>query len=146
MKDQREPNVPVFRPGNEGLQKMLGKLEAQIMEITWASREPMSVEDVRSELADRGKNAAYTTVMTVMNVMTEKGPLSQKRMGRAYVYSAKITRDGTQSRMVRDILHRVFDGSASTLVTRLLHQAEPDSEEMKEIRKTIAEFERKKED
>lgn len=119
-------------------------VELEILQVIW-QRGPSTVRDVMNVLNER-KPRAYTTVMTVMNVMTEKGQLSQKRMGRAYVYSAKITRDGTQSRMVRDILHRVFDGSASTLVTRLLHQAEPDSEEMKEIRKTIAEFERKKED
>ena len=47
--------------------------------------------------------------------------------------------------MVRDLLNRVFDGSASALVTHLLEQAQPDSEELEEIRKTISEFPRKKE-
>jgi predicted transcriptional regulator len=86
------------------------------------------------------KRRAYTSVMSLMTVMAEKGQLRQKTRGRAFVYSAKISRTKTQSRMVRDLLCRVFDGSASTLVTQLLQQTEPDSEEMKEIRKTIAEF------
>ncbi len=79
-----------------------------------------------------------------MTVMAEKGLLSQKPKGRAFLYSAKISRAKTQSRMVRDLLGRVFDGSASALVTHLLQQAKPDSEELDEIRKTITMFARKK--
>ncbi len=55
--------------------------------------------------------------------MAEKGLLSQKPKGRAFLYSAKISRAKTQTRMVRDLLGRVFDGSASALVTHLLQQA-----------------------
>jgi BlaI family penicillinase repressor len=79
-----------------------------------------------------------------MNVMVEKGLLGQKPEGRAFVYSAKVSQARTQSQIVRDLLGRVFDGSASALVTHLLEQARPDSKELDEIRKTISEFARKK--
>ena len=81
-----------------------------------------------------------------MTVMAEKGQLRQKPKGRAFVYSARISRAKTQSRLVKDLLGRAFDGSASTLVAQLLQQAQPDGEEMKEIRKTISEFAQKKGD
>ena len=87
---------------------------------------------------------AYTSVMSLMNVMAEKDLLAQKPKGRAFIYSAKVTRDKTQSSMLGDLLNRAFDGSANGLVAHLLTQAEPNSEELDEIQKTILEFSKKK--
>jgi len=117
--------------------------ELEILQVVW-EQGPSTVREVMNVLNER-KPRAYTSVMSLMTVMAEKGQLKQKSRGRAFVYSAKISRAKTQSRMVRDLLCRVFHGSASTLVTQLLHQAKPDSEEMKEIRKTITEFAQKEE-
>jgi len=118
--------------------------ELEILQVIW-QRGPSTVREVMNVLNGR-KRRAYTSVMSLMTVMAEKGQLRQRPRGRAFVYSARISQARAQSRMVRDLLQRVFDGSASTLVTQLLQQAEPDSEEMKEIRKIIVEFEQKKED
>ncbi len=79
-----------------------------------------------------------------MNVMAEKDLLNQKPKGRAFIYSAKVSRDKTQSRLLSDLLNRAFDGSASALVAHLLEQTDPDSEELDEIHKTISEFTQKK--
>ena len=117
--------------------------ELEILQVIW-EQGPSTVREVMNVLNER-KRRAYTSFMTLMTVMAEKGQLRQKPRGRAFVYSAKISRAKTQSRLVRDLLRRVFDGSASTLVTQLLQQAEPDSEEIEEISKTIAEFAQKKE-
>ena len=88
----------------------------------------------------------YTSVMSLMNIMAEKGQLNQKPKGRAFIYSVKISRDKTQSSMLKDLLNRAFDGSANALVAHLLQQAEPNNEELDEIRKTITDFTRKKRD
>jgi len=117
--------------------------ELEILQVIW-EQGPSTVREVMNVLNGR-KRRAYTSVMSLMTVMAEKGQLKQKPRGRAFIYSAKISRAKTQSCIVRDILRRVFDGSASTLVTQLLQQGELDHEEMKEIRKAIAEFEQKKE-
>jgi predicted transcriptional regulator len=82
--------------------------------------------------------------MSLMNVMAEKGLLNQKPKGRAFIYSAKVSRDKTQSSMLCDLLNRAFDGSANALVAHLLQQAEPNNEELDEIHKTITRFSRKK--
>ena len=117
--------------------------ELEILQVIW-EQGPSTVREVMNVLNGQ-KRRAYTSVMSLMTVMAEKGQLRQEPRGRAYIYSTRISRANTQSRMVKDLLRRVFDGSASTLVTQLLQQAELDSEEMKEIRKAIAEFEQKKE-
>ncbi len=118
--------------------------ELEILQVIW-EQGPSTVREVMKVLNER-KRRAYTSIMSLMTVMAEKGQLRQKPRGRAFVYSANISRAKTQSRMARDLICRVFDGSASILVTQLLQQAEPDSEEMKEIRKAITEFVQKKED
>jgi predicted transcriptional regulator len=84
--------------------------------------------------------------MSLMSVMAGKGLLNQKPKGKAFVYSAKVSRDKTQTRMLGDLLNRAFGGSASALVTHLLQQAKPNSEELEEIHNTIGDFIRKRED
>ena len=116
--------------------------ELEVLQIIW-EHGPCTVRDVMNFLSPK-KSRAYTSVMSLMNVMAEKGMLGQKPKGRAFIYSAKISQANTQSRMLKDMLNRVFDGSASSLVTHLLNQAEPDSQELKEIHKMIAEYARKK--
>jgi predicted transcriptional regulator len=93
---------------------------------------------------NRERPRAYTSVMSLMSVMAEKGLLSAKPRGRAFVYSAQVSQARTQGEIVRDLLGRVFEGSASALVTHLLEEAKPDNEELDEIRKTISKFAQKK--
>ena len=116
--------------------------ELEVLQVIW-ERGPSTVREVMNAL-NHDRPRAYTSVMSLMNVMVEKGLLTQKPKGRAFVYSARISQTRTQSEIVQDLLSRVFDGSASALVTHLLEQAKPDSEELDEIRKTISEFARKK--
>lgn len=116
--------------------------ELEVLQVIW-DRGPSTVREVMTAL-NRERPRAYTSVMSLMNVMAEKGLLATKPKGRAFLYSARVSRTGTQSEIVKDLLNRVFDGSASALVTHLLAEAEPDSDELDEIRKTIAEFRRKK--
>jgi len=116
--------------------------ELEVLQVIW-ERGPSTVREVMSAL-NHDRPRAYTSVMSLMNVMAEKGLLTQKPKGRAFVYGARISQARTQSEIVQDVLSRVFDGSASALVTHLLEQAKPDSEELDEIRKTISEFARKK--
>jgi BlaI family penicillinase repressor len=116
--------------------------ELEVLQVIW-DQGPTTVREVMNVL-NRDRPRAYTSVMSLMNVMAEKGLLAQKPKGRAFIYSARVSQARTQSQIVKDLLGRVFDGSANALVTHLLEQAKPDSEELDEIRKTISEFARKK--
>ncbi len=116
--------------------------ELEVLQVIW-DQGPATVRSVM-EVLNQQRPRAYTSVMSLMTVMAEKKLLRAKPQGRAYVYSARLTRPKTQSRMLRDMLGRVFDGSASSLVTHLLEQANPAPEELDEIRKTIADFEQTK--
>ncbi len=116
--------------------------ELEVLQIIW-EHGACTVREVMDFLKCK-RPRAYTSVMSLMNVMAEKGLLNQKPKGRAFIYSAKASRDKTQSSMLSDLLNRAFDGSANALVAHLLEQAEPNSEELDEIHKTITRFTRKK--
>ena len=115
--------------------------ELEVLQVIW-DRGPSTVREVMTVL-NRQRPRAYTSVMSLMTVMAEKGLLNQEPKGRAFIYSAKVSRDKTQSSMLSDLLNRAFDGSANALVAHLLQQAEPNSEELDEIHKTITRFTRK---
>ena len=115
--------------------------ELEILQIIW-EHDSCTVRDVMNFLSPE-RQRAYTSIMSLMNVMTEKNFLTAKPKGRAFIYSAKISQEKTQAGMLKDLLKRAFDDSASTLMAHLLEQS--DSKELDEINKTIKEFSKKRE-
>ncbi len=112
--------------------------ELEILKILWDNG-PCSVRDVMN-LMNEERPRAYTSVMSLLNVMYEKGLLTREPDGRAFVYKAKAARDKTLGRMVNDLLGRAFAGSASALVSQVLDQSNPTHAELDEIRKAIDEY------
>lgn len=110
MKQDSRPNLPVFRPGGEGLEKMLGKLEAQVMQAVWDAPEAVCVDDVREALATSGKEAAYTTVMTTLSRLFTKGLLAREQRGKAYYYTARVSR----RELTSSVTKQVIDGLLTT--------------------------------
>jgi len=108
------------------------ELELEILKILWRGG-PLPVREVRDALATVRK-LAYTSVMTVMNIMVDKGYLSRKKEGASYVYRPRVTERGTARRMLSDLVDRVFDGSAAAVMVNLLESAELDETELRELR------------
>lgn len=77
-----------------------------------------NVKDVRDALASR-RNLAYTTVMTVLDRLVHKGGVSREKLGRSFVYTPLLTRDGLRRAAVRELLDYFFDGSESALMEYL---------------------------
>jgi len=98
------------------------------------------------DVANRTRRRAYTTVMSLMNTMTDKGLLDRKSRGRAFVYATTATREKTLSSLVGDLLGRAFDGSASAMVAHLLKGTDPSQDELEEIHKTIATYRKRQGD
>jgi predicted transcriptional regulator len=113
--------------------------ELEVLRVLW-QRSPLSVREVMDEL-NRRRPRAYTSVMSLLNVMTDKGLLARKAQGRAFVYSPKAGRQRTMRRMVADLLGRAFEGSASLMVSHLLEEAHPTPDELALIRRAIAQYE-----
>lgn len=113
--------------------------ELEILKVLW-DRGPSTGRDVLGVLNAQRKRA-YTSVMSLLNIMADKGQVVRKPHGRAFIYSAKRPREKTLGRMVSSLLGRAFEGSASSLVSQLLDQSKPQPEELDKIRKAIEEYE-----
>lgn len=84
----------VARRGGRGVEKLLGELEAEIMTLLWAENGTVTVRDVLGKLnAQQDHPAAYTTVMTVMSRLAEKGLLKRALSGNTYEYRVARSRD-----------------------------------------------------
>lgn len=110
MKDRGEPRVSVFRPRKDGLEKTLGALEAQIMNAVWEARGPVCVHEVQETLARKGKDSAYTTVMTTLTRLHKKGLLAREMKGKAYYYTAQVSR----RELGQTVTEQVIDGLLAT--------------------------------
>jgi BlaI family penicillinase repressor len=116
--------------------------ELEVLQILWR-RGPSTVREVKNALTGE---RAYTSVMSLLNVMTDKKLVSRQPEGRAFRYTARFRPEQTQRKVLRDLLNRLFQGSASSLVARLLEQARPTPQELAAIRDLIAEYQKQQED
>ncbi len=118
--------------------------ELEVLQVVW-DRGPCTVRQVMNVL-NKTRRRAYTSVMSLMNVMAEKGLLAREPEGRAFVYKPKASQKKTLTAMLGDLVGRAFDGSASALVTHLLEQANPAADEIDQIQKTITAYRRQRGD
>ena len=111
------------------------ELELEILKIIWRDG-PLSGRHVCEALAGY-RQLAYTSVMTIMNIMVDKGYLRRTKRDGSYVYQARTTEKATRRRMLHDLVDRVFDGSATTVMVNLLENGDIGSEELNELRRLI---------
>jgi BlaI family penicillinase repressor len=113
--------------------------ELAIMKVVW-QRDQATVRDVYETLRER-RQVAYTTVMTMMKILDDKGYLKKSREDRAYVYRPSRPRQQVVGAMVRDFVDRVFDGAASGLLLHLARNGTLTRAERQKIRQLIDEME-----
>ena len=109
------------------------------MKVIW-SREKATVREVYETLREE-RPIAYTTVMTMMNILEEKKYLRKSRLDRAFVYKPTRSRQQVVGVMVKDFVDRVFDGAASGLLVHLARDNRLSNDERKDIRRIIEEME-----
>lgn len=102
------------------------------MKVIWELAAPITVRDVYEALRER-RQIAYTTVMTMMGILEQKGYLIKEPAERAHVYRPAEARQKVVRGMVRDFLNRVFDGSAKPLLMHLVEDDRLTPEEITEI-------------
>ena len=109
------------------------RAELAILRTLW-SRGPSTVRDVAAAL---GREDSYTTVLKLLQIMTEKRLVRRNDSERSHVYEAVRSEDQTQKQIVADLLERVFDGSAAKLVLQALATGKASPEELAEIQKLL---------
>ena len=139
-------NIPfTFNPRKKGLRKFLGDTEFPIMEALWKGGE-YTVRDVCTQLQDK-RDIAYTTVMTVMCRLFEKGLLRRRKEGKTYIYQAAVSRE----ELTRSIVGRVIQGLLSDFTAPAISQfvdsvEDQKPEQMEELARLIQEKRRLRDD
>ncbi len=113
--------------------QILTNAEHRIMEVIWA-RGSATVSEVVEAL--EGKDA-YTTILTLMRILKEKGYLSSRKEGRAFVFVPEVDRTTAARKAVHQLLSKFFSGSPSELVLSFLRQEELTPEELDVIKQRI---------
>jgi predicted transcriptional regulator len=111
------------------------ELELEILKVLW-QQQPLSGQEVRDDLAP-GRDLTYSSVMSMLGIMEEKGYVRRRKAGGRFVYSPRITQAATGRRMLRDLVDRVYGGSALDVMVNLLETSQVDPEELKELRELI---------
>jgi predicted transcriptional regulator len=97
---------------------ILTRQELHIMKVVW-ERGSATVRDVCDVISQR-KPTAYTTILTLMQILEKKGALIRQRTGRSYVYSPLFSRHQATRNQVNDLLTRFFDGNPDKLIETVL--------------------------
>lgn len=113
--------------------------ELAILRVLWA-RGPSTVRHVQDAL-NRERPTGYTTVLKLLQIMTEKGLVGRDESDRSHVYSARFSEADTQRQLVGDLLERAFGGSAMKLVMQALSGSKTTPQELAQIRQLLDEHE-----
>jgi predicted transcriptional regulator len=114
--------------------EVLGPLEAEVMEIVWASEQPVPVRAILERLNHgRRQQLAYTTVMTVMARLVEKEVLSRRREGRSYLYEASVSDPAEIA--VRGVVREFGDAALAHFVD----EARADPKVLRRLRRLMSE-------
>lgn len=119
------------------VERKLGDLELQILNVLWAQG-PATVRQVLEALPVQPR-PAYTTVLTMMRLMHEKGYLDRREQGKAHIYQARLKETPTKRNLLRQLVDNAFRGSAEAVVLRLLEDEKLSSKELARIKQLIQE-------
>jgi predicted transcriptional regulator len=113
--------------------------ELEILNVLWKSG-PSTVREVHAGLGP-ARATGYTTILKLLQIMTEKGLVDRDESQRAHVYVARQAESHTQRQLVRDLLERAFGGSAMKLVMHALAANKASPDEIARIRRLLDEIE-----
>lgn len=113
--------------------------ELAIMRVLW-ERGPSTVREVHDEI-NRSHDTGYTTVLKLLQIMTDKGLVVRDESQRAHVYATRESEQRTQRQLVGDLIDRAFGGSPAKLVMQALSATRASAEELTQIRALLEEME-----
>jgi len=114
-----------FRPAMSGMDKVLGKLESQVMEAIWSRGDEVTIRDIYEEIASRRK-IAYTTVMTIMGRLAEKSILEKRKTGNISYFRTTMSRREFTDNLVGRVLDSLLDDFTDTTLAHFINRVQED--------------------
>jgi predicted transcriptional regulator len=113
--------------------------ELAILSVLW-DRGPSTVREVHDALSST-HDSGYTTILKLMQIMTDKGLVVRDETNRAHVYTARLSEQRTQRQLLGDLIDRAFGGSPTKLVMQALSATKASAEELSAIRHALDQME-----
>jgi predicted transcriptional regulator len=123
----------------------LGEAELAVMRVLWDESQ-LTVREVMDRLHERGRNVAYTTVLTFLTRLEQKGMVASDKRGPAYVYRARISRQSVSASRIRTLVEQLYDGAAAPMLLHMIENERLSAEELSQLRKLISELDARKQD
>jgi BlaI family penicillinase repressor len=114
---------------------ILTRQELQIMKVVW-ERGAATVKEVCDAMSQK-KVTAYTTILTLMGILEEKGALVHTRSGRAYVYKPLLSRQQATRNQVHDVLTRFFDGDPEKLIENVIENEVKEPQQLGSVKNLL---------
>ncbi len=111
------------------------KLELTILKVLWEAG-PRTVREIQ-KILDEAKPTGYTTVLKMLQIMTEKGLVERDESVRPQIYRARYSQEQTQRHLVSDLLQRAFGGSVKALVMQALASKKSSAKDLDAIEKLL---------
>lgn len=111
--------ISAFRPHKQGLKKILGDLEADVINVIWDKNTEVTVREVY-ETMRLDREIAYTTVMSTMTHLAKKGILNQSKKEKAYVYTATLSKEEFRQKAASELVAGILDDLAGPVLTHLI--------------------------
>ena len=121
----------------------LGEAELEVLKALWDDT-PMTVREVMNLLHQQGRKVAYTTVLTFLTRLEQKGYVKSDKSELAYVYTPLVSREGVAKSRLKSFLSQLYDGAAGPLVLQLMREEKFSSDEIAELQKMIDRLDSKK--
>ncbi len=120
----------------------LGAAELQVLQTLW-EQGPATVREVMNHLHARGRRVAYTTVLTFLSRLEQKGFVTSDKSGLAYVYRPKVSQERISRSRLSDILETFYGGAAGSLVLQLVREEKLSAGEIAELQRLIDQLDAK---
>jgi BlaI family penicillinase repressor len=121
------------------LESDLGTAELEVLRTLW-DEGPATVREVMNHLHGRGRKVAYTTVLTFLTRLEQKGFVTSDKSGLAYVYRPRVTREKVSRSRLKALLEELYDGAAAPLVLQLVRERRLSRRDIAELQRLIEEL------
>lgn len=123
--------------------RTLTELELEIMHIVW-EQEEVTVDDLEQAFRGKGRPLAPSSIRTMLGILQRKGYVRRRRVGRGHAYRAAVLADLAKKNILKDVIDRVFDGSATDMVAALMAQGMVGKDELRAAQELIRKYEKER--
>jgi len=124
-----------FRPADRGVKQVLGKLEAEVMQILW--RQPNQTVTEVEETLRRRREIAHTTVLTTLDRLHRKGYLTREKNGKAFVYTPRYSREEFERGLAQEVLGALLGGLGEPVLSTFVELVGEDKAKLERLEELI---------